>query len=57
MLGKVLIIVYIDLMKFKIYVFTKGNTDNQNTNTEISTTLAAWLHVLIAWALWKDLKQ
>lgn len=40
-----------------MYVFTRENTDNQNTNTEISTKLVACLHVLIAWTLLKDLKQ
>jgi len=45
----ILITVYIDLIKFKMYILTKENTDNQNINTKISTKLAAGLHVLIAW--------
>lgn len=54
---EILIIIYIDLIKFKMCIFTRENTDNQNINTEISTKLVAGLHVLIAWTLSKDLKQ
>ena len=57
MSSAILIIIYIYLIKFKMYVFTRENTDDQNINTEISTKLAACLHVLIAWTLSKDLKQ
>lgn len=51
------IIIYIDLIKFKMYVFTSENTDKQHKNTERSIKLVTFLHVLIAWMLLKDLKQ
>lgn len=57
MLCGISITIYIDLIKFKMYVFTRENTDKQHIKTEISTKLVTCLHVLIAWTLLKDLKQ